>query len=116
MLEWSKHDHEGGPGLPDVLCLQGHRLKDSFRHQGAVKWAQQRGFQSSMPKADITGPGPTESSAGCAVPSQLLADKLDLSCGKELPSSRIAASTINIGLSIPLVVLSVYLHTSVGLA
>eukprot|EP00959_Pyramimonas_sp_CCMP1952_P353951 7415820-Pyramimonas_sp.AAC.1 len=69
-----------------------------------------------MPKADITGPGPTESSAGRAVLSQLPADKLDLRCGKDLPSSRIAASMINIGLSIPLVILSVYLHTSGGLA
>eukprot|EP00959_Pyramimonas_sp_CCMP1952_P155343 3250415-Pyramimonas_sp.AAC.1 len=61
MLEWAKHDHEGRPVLPDVLCLQEHRLMDSFRRQSAVKWAQQRGFQVSMPKADVTGPGPTES-------------------------------------------------------
>ncbi|CAK0805995.1 unnamed protein product, partial [Prorocentrum cordatum] len=60
--------------------------------------------------------GPTESSAGCVVLSQFPADKLDLSRGKELPSSRIAASMINVGLSIPWVVASVYLHTSVGLA
>eukprot|EP00959_Pyramimonas_sp_CCMP1952_P140188 2933779-Pyramimonas_sp.AAC.1 len=84
MLEWAKHNHEGVPVLPDVLCLQEHRLKDAFRHQSVVKWAQQRGFQTSMTKANSTGPGPTESSAGCAVLSQFPADKLDLSCGKEL--------------------------------
>eukprot|EP00959_Pyramimonas_sp_CCMP1952_P305179 6386658-Pyramimonas_sp.AAC.1 len=74
MLEWAKHDHEGRPVLSDVLCLQEHRLRDSFRHQSAVKWAQQRGFRASMPKADVTGPGPTESSAGCVVLSQLPSD------------------------------------------
>ncbi|CAK0800383.1 unnamed protein product, partial [Prorocentrum cordatum] len=68
--------------------------KDAFRHQSAVKWAQQRGFQASMPKANSTGPGPTESSAGRAVLSQFPADKLDLSCGKELPSSRISGRGI----------------------
>eukprot|EP00959_Pyramimonas_sp_CCMP1952_P130370 2726102-Pyramimonas_sp.AAC.1 len=96
MLEWAKHDHQGVPVLPDALCLQEHRLKGSFRHQSAVKWAQQRGLQASMPKAESTGPGPSESSAGRAVFSQLPSDKLDLSCGKELPSSRIAASMINV--------------------
>eukprot|EP00959_Pyramimonas_sp_CCMP1952_P373443 7820863-Pyramimonas_sp.AAC.1 len=49
-------------------------VKDSFRRQSAVKWAQQRGFQASMPRADSTGPGPTESSAGRAVLSQFPAD------------------------------------------
>ncbi|CAK0905629.1 unnamed protein product [Prorocentrum cordatum] len=51
-----------------------------------------------------------------ALRSQLPADKLDLSCGKELPSSRIAAAMVNVGISTPLAVVSVYLHTSVGLA
>eukprot|EP00959_Pyramimonas_sp_CCMP1952_P158727 3320054-Pyramimonas_sp.AAC.1 len=36
MLEWAKHDRQGVPVLPDVLCLQEHRLEDAFRRQSAV--------------------------------------------------------------------------------
>eukprot|EP00959_Pyramimonas_sp_CCMP1952_P408448 8560364-Pyramimonas_sp.AAC.1 len=56
---------------PDVLCLQ----EGAIRHQRAVEWTSQRGYQITMPMADITGPGPTESIAGCAVLSRWPADK-----------------------------------------
>eukprot|EP00959_Pyramimonas_sp_CCMP1952_P086360 1806251-Pyramimonas_sp.AAC.1 len=68
-----------------------------------------------MPLADGTSAGPTEPRAGCAVLSRFPADPLNMAQGA-LSDSRVAVMTVNIGLSIPVVVLSVCLRASIGLA
>eukprot|EP00959_Pyramimonas_sp_CCMP1952_P177513 3710832-Pyramimonas_sp.AAC.1 len=81
MLGWAKHDLQGEEQnrLPDIVFLQEHRLKGAFRRASARKWCTQRGFKVSVPLADSTGAGPTESSAGCAVLSSFPAHPLNLS-------------------------------------
>eukprot|EP00959_Pyramimonas_sp_CCMP1952_P325320 6809298-Pyramimonas_sp.AAC.1 len=58
-----------------------------------------------MPLADSTGVGPAESSAGCAVLSRSPADPSQLAQSRG-SDSRASAMSVNVGLSIPVVVVS----------
>ncbi|CAK0826850.1 unnamed protein product, partial [Prorocentrum cordatum] len=115
LMEWMRHD-TSDVGLPQVLCVQEHRIKNQGLWSSAVRWSRQRGYELIGDFAEVTGDGPLESSGGVAVLSSLPAVKESSPARLQLPGHRVVTAKVNIGLPIPLYVISLYLVTSIGLA
>ncbi|CAK0796212.1 unnamed protein product, partial [Prorocentrum cordatum] len=115
LLEWA-HD-SADQALPDVLCLQEHRIKSGPLLESAVRWASKRTYYMYARKAESTGDGPLQSSGGVSVLSRLAASREPQILGQLLlPSHRVESVRLNVGLAVPLHVVSLHLVTSVGLA
>ncbi|CAK0807367.1 unnamed protein product [Prorocentrum cordatum] len=118
LLEWARHDRlvDGSlAALPLLVCLQEHRIKSQLVLESASKWVAKRGFWHSWGLAQSTGEGSLHSSGGVSVLSRLPAAVHDAR-GAALPGHRVASLLVNVGLGVPLYVISLYLVTSIGFA
>ncbi|CAK0813782.1 unnamed protein product, partial [Prorocentrum cordatum] len=110
LVEWL---HDGVGRLPEVLCLQEHRLKGKQAVARAAGWMQARGFCWRGQAAMATGPGPLESSGGVAVatlrPSAAVATP-------GLPAHRFQVCEVNLGFREPCCIISSYFITKIGRA
>eukprot|EP00959_Pyramimonas_sp_CCMP1952_P318699 6668615-Pyramimonas_sp.AAC.1 len=100
LMEWMRHD-TSDVGLPQVLCIQEHRIKYQGLWSSAVRWSRQRGYELIGDFAEVTGDGPQESSGGVAVLSSLPAVKEASPTRLQLPGHRVVTVKVNIGLPIP---------------
>ncbi|CAK0889243.1 unnamed protein product, partial [Prorocentrum cordatum] len=110
LVEWL---HDGVGRLPEVLCLQEHRLKGKQAVARAAGWMQARGFSWHGQAAMATGPGPLESSGGVAV-ATLRPSAAVVAPG--LPAHRFQVCEVNLGFREPCCIISAYFITKIGRA
>ncbi|CAK0797095.1 unnamed protein product, partial [Prorocentrum cordatum] len=110
LVEWL---HDGAGRLPEVLCLQEHRLKGKQAVARAAGWMQARGFSWHGQAAMATGPGPLESSGGVAV-ATLRPSAAVVTPG--LPAHRFQVCEVNLGFREPCCIISSYFITKIGRA
>ncbi|CAK0818119.1 unnamed protein product [Prorocentrum cordatum] len=110
LVEWL---HDGVGRLPEVLCLQEHRLKGKQAVARAAGWMQARGFSWHGQAAVATGPGPLEGSGGVAV-ATLRPSAAVVTPG--LPAHRFQVCEVNLGFREPCCIISSYFITKIGRA
>ncbi|CAK0885094.1 unnamed protein product, partial [Prorocentrum cordatum] len=110
LVEWL---HDGVGRLPEVLCLQEHRLKGKQAVARAAGWMQARGFSWHGQAAMATGPGPLESSGGVAV-ATLRPSAAVVTPG--LPAHRFQVCEVNLGFREPCCIITSYFITKIGRA
>ena len=112
VLEWL---HRTGT-LPDVLCFQETRLKSIGNLSSAKAWARARGYDMSGDLAAATGPGLLQSSAGVAI---AVSHHIPVSTQRpecfEGSTTRLCARCLSVWGGVPLIAISVYLVTGIGL-
>ncbi|CAK0899006.1 unnamed protein product, partial [Prorocentrum cordatum] len=117
LLEWARLGQADGPAaLPQVVCLQEHRLKSSSTASAASERCTRRGYSQALALAESTEEGALNSSGGVSVLSRLPAATHGDTCHFQLPSHRVVSLVVNVGLKIPLHVVSLYLVTSVWMS
>ena len=106
----------GDPIKPRVISVQETRLKVKGKLDSAYGWGDRRSFNFSLGPALSTGAGPTQSSAGVGfgVTSSLASSSVSRPPDLEYFKSRVVIRHVNVGLPGGLMVLSVYLYTSLG--
>ena len=97
--------------------MQETRIKHDSGQASAAAWARSRGYDFAGNRAVSTGPGATQSSAGVAIAVKHNVPTSGLLRPEALTaaSARICARTLALGGGVPVVAISVYMVTGIGL-